>query len=277
MAAPLPLVVKNAYGDTQIVGDVAAIPFDDAVAFLREVVASADRGVWLRIPFTGPGVRLVAAAWDLGFTRAHSARGGFVTLQCWRRPTLNPTPTDAFTDAGAAAIVVDARGRIVGVRERFDSSKRWGLPGGHVDPGESFAAAAVREAWEETGVRCAVLGVVGQRHLPRLPPLGAPAPGEAPPERVAAGEQSSRFGTANLGVYVLCYALGGSDGGGASERSRQAGADIPLSFDPDELAEARWLEPREFCATAIETVAVWVRCAEVRGILGGTGHTLRSD
>lgn len=250
---PQPVVIVNSYGDTQIVGDVSALPLDDAVAFLRGVVAAADRGVWLRVPFTEEGVRLIAAAWSLGFTHAHSSRGNVVTLQCWRRVGLNPTPTDAFTDIGATAIVVDSRGRILGVRELFDRTGRWGLPGGHVDPGEGFSAAAVREVWEEAGVRCSAVGCIGQRHLPSLPPMGPPSPG-APPERIAAAHQSARFGSANLGVFVLCFAVGGGPDG-----------EVPLAVDSGELAEARWLSPSEFCAGAEgAVVALWVAAAEVR-------------
>jgi ADP-ribose pyrophosphatase YjhB (NUDIX family) len=43
-------------------------------------------------------------------------------------------------------------------REDFEV---WGLPGGHVDPGESVAQAAVREAWEETGLEVELTKLVG--------------------------------------------------------------------------------------------------------------------
>ena len=37
----------------------------------------------------------------------------------------------------------------------------WGLPGGHVEPGESVAAAALREVLEETGWRVELVRLVG--------------------------------------------------------------------------------------------------------------------
>ncbi|HEX8207457.1 MAG TPA: NUDIX hydrolase [Solirubrobacteraceae bacterium] len=52
----------------------------------------------------------------------------------------------------AAGGVVLRDGRVCVVhRARYDD---WSLPKGKLDPGESFEEAAVREVWEETGLRC---------------------------------------------------------------------------------------------------------------------------
>ena len=64
-------------------------------------------------------------------------------------------PGDPFDEAGddrhltASAFVVSSRGVILHRHRRLGI---WVQPGGHVDPGESPEAAAVRETLEETGL-----------------------------------------------------------------------------------------------------------------------------
>ena len=52
-------------------------------------------------------------------------------------------------------VLVDRRGRLL-LQERDEhpalDPEKWGLPGGHLDPGEDFEAGAYRELAEETGV-----------------------------------------------------------------------------------------------------------------------------
>jgi 8-oxo-dGTP pyrophosphatase MutT (NUDIX family) len=56
-------------------------------------------------------------------------------------------------------VVVNDAGEILLIR-RTDNGN-WALPGGAVDLGESVAEAAVRETLEESGIECAVTGIVG--------------------------------------------------------------------------------------------------------------------
>ena len=54
---------------------------------------------------------------------------------------------------GASVVIVDDDGRVLLVkRGRAPQRGRWSVPGGRVEPGESFEAAAAREALEETGL-----------------------------------------------------------------------------------------------------------------------------
>lgn len=54
---------------------------------------------------------------------------------------------------GVGAILVRPDGAVLlGYRDKPGESACWCLPGGHVDAGESFETAAVREISEETGI-----------------------------------------------------------------------------------------------------------------------------
>ena len=65
----------------------------------------------------------------------------------------------------ASVAIRDARGCVL--LARHSEGDRWVLPGGAIEPGETPADAAVREAWEETGclVRLTrLIGVFGGPH-----------------------------------------------------------------------------------------------------------------
>ncbi|GAA3473678.1 NUDIX hydrolase [Nonomuraea roseola] len=62
-------------------------------------------------------------------------------------------------------IVRNDAGDILMIR-RSDNGN-WALPGGAIDLGESLSQAAVRETYEETGITCAITGLVGIYTDPR--------------------------------------------------------------------------------------------------------------
>lgn len=63
--------------------------------------------------------------------------------------------------AGAGAIVFDSGRLLLVQRGRQPAMGLWSIPGGHVESDESPAQAAVRETFEETGLRVQVVRHVG--------------------------------------------------------------------------------------------------------------------
>jgi 8-oxo-dGTP diphosphatase len=73
---------------------------------------------------------------------------------------------DLLMVVGASAIVVNEQGEIL-LHRRSDNGK-WSLPGGSVDPGEQPADAAVREVFEETGLKVIPLRLISVYSGPEL-------------------------------------------------------------------------------------------------------------
>ena len=58
----------------------------------------------------------------------------------------------------AGGLVIDARGRIALVRQRNRRGRwHWTLPKGRIDRGETVEAAALREVYEESGLRARIV------------------------------------------------------------------------------------------------------------------------
>jgi 8-oxo-dGTP diphosphatase len=123
--------------------------------------------------------------------------------------------------ASAAVIDPDAD-RVLLVWHR--ASGLWMLPGGHVDPGESPAEAALREVLEETGIVAEIVG--GQVLLPGMswqpsPIVTAEIPAPAKPERPGKPAEA-----AHTHVDLLFAAV--------------ADSAAPLSAALSEVAAVRW-------------------------------------
>jgi 8-oxo-dGTP diphosphatase len=61
-------------------------------------------------------------------------------------------------------VIFDAAGRVLVVKENYDR-RRYGFPGGRLDPGEAPHHTAIRETREETGVEIAIDHLIGLYRL----------------------------------------------------------------------------------------------------------------
>lgn len=66
-----------------------------------------------------------------------------------------------MTRKAASVVVTDEQGRILLVHEDY-GKRRWGLPGGRHEPGESVEETAIREAKEETDLDVELGELIGE-------------------------------------------------------------------------------------------------------------------
>lgn len=74
-------------------------------------------------------------------------------------------------DVSAGAVIFNAKGEVLLVHHTY-GVKNWEIPGGGGEPGESASQTAIREVFEETGLRVRAVGVTGWYYDPGVDRMG---------------------------------------------------------------------------------------------------------
>lgn len=141
-----------------------SIRLEKSLAQWREEGA---RGIWLKVPaLKGEFVTELAKA---GFALHHADEDG-IMLNKWlssNSDEVNKMPSYASHFVGVGAVVINSQDEILLIREKYDvggvGEDRWKIPGGLVDRGEGLEQGAIREVFEETGVRTKFVSLLGVR------------------------------------------------------------------------------------------------------------------
>ncbi|XP_028315097.1 nucleoside diphosphate-linked moiety X motif 6 [Gouania willdenowi] len=132
--------------------DVSEDSFSDLLQeSLIQWKAEGKVAVWLRVPISLS--RCAAAASTHGFS-FHHAINDHAVLCLWLGAGESRLPGFATHQVGVAGAVVDeSSGKVLVVQDKNKTKNAWKFPGGLSDPGENIGVTAVREVFEETGVR----------------------------------------------------------------------------------------------------------------------------
>ena len=203
--------LRNPYGGVFVAA--GELPSDSASfrdAMQHALAAWTQEGLklaWLELPARRG--ELLPLALNLGF-RMHHCRNDHIMMV--HRLMDGAYIPDACTHSiGAGGLVLSEDNELLVVLEKRDRIERphhLKLPGGMLERGEHLAEGAMREVFEETGIRTEFHGLLGMRHRHR-----------------------GQFGASN--IYAVC-------------RLTPLNRDIRL--DGEEIEEALWIPVEEYLA-----------------------------
>ncbi|XP_062477660.1 nucleoside diphosphate-linked moiety X motif 6 [Pezoporus occidentalis] len=181
-----------------------------AVAQWREEGCTA---VWLHVPIFQSG--FAAAAASQGFT-FHHAEQGSSTLTLWLGEGPSRLPGYATHQLGVAgAVLHESTGKVLVVQDRNKTTDAWKFPGGLSNPGEDIGDTAVREVFEETGIKSEFKSILSIRQQHEYP--GA-------------------FGKSDM--YIIC---------------RLEPSSFNISFCQQECMRCEWMDLGELAQTKLAT------------------------
>ncbi|EGG20163.1 hypothetical protein DFA_07283 [Cavenderia fasciculata] len=165
-------------------------------------VENKRRGVWIKIPESKSEFIPIVVRQGFSF---HHCQSDYIMLTKWLPQDKNRLPDYTSHFIGCGGLVINDKKEILLITEKQRPNK-WKIPGGALDSGEDICTTAVREVWEETGVKTEFVSVLGFRQL-----------------------HNYQFNRGD--IYFVC-AL------------KPLSSDINL--DPNEIAQCKWLPIEEF-------------------------------
>lgn len=150
---------------TEVPSDDPFLSEDIANLFQSTVVACKLNGkssMWIHVPMSRSSVIEAGKLFELGF-RFHHAVDDVSVLNLWLSDSESKVPNFSTHNVGVGAFVVNSRNDVLCVRELRKNYMPWKTPTGISDLGESIQDAAIREVFEETGIRTTFHSVLGFR------------------------------------------------------------------------------------------------------------------
>ncbi|XP_062992330.1 nucleoside diphosphate-linked moiety X motif 6 isoform X1 [Elgaria multicarinata webbii] len=134
---------------------------------IKQWRAEGHIAVWLHVPILQS--RFIAAAAEEGFA-FHHAESDSATLTLWLAEGRSRLPGYATHQVGVAGAVLDVQtGKVLVVQDRNKTTNAWKFPGGLSEPGEDIGNTAVREIFEETGIKSEFKSLLSIRQQHRHP------------------------------------------------------------------------------------------------------------
>ncbi|XP_003221816.1 nucleoside diphosphate-linked moiety X motif 6 [Anolis carolinensis] len=134
---------------------------------IKQWRAEGHIAIWLHVPILQS--RFIATAAELGFA-FHHAESDSATLTLWIADGRSRLPIYATHQLGVAGAVLDVQsGKVLVVQDRNKTTNAWKFPGGLSEPGEDIGSTAVREVFEETGIKSEFRSLLSIRQQHRHP------------------------------------------------------------------------------------------------------------
>eukprot|EP01120_Amphizonella_sp_Union-15-10_P013295 TRINITY_DN6149_c0_g2_i1.p1 TRINITY_DN6149_c0_g2~~TRINITY_DN6149_c0_g2_i1.p1 ORF type:complete len:268 (+),score=49.91 TRINITY_DN6149_c0_g2_i1:57-860(+) len=129
-----------------------SVSFELALAEAVQTWKKENRtAIWLKIPIEKSF--LIPTATNLNF-EFHHCKPRYVMLTLWLLEKENKLPPYATAFVGVGGFVVNEKKEVLVVKEKVGPAVNiWKIPGGGANPGEDIWKGAIREVFEETGIK----------------------------------------------------------------------------------------------------------------------------